>query len=160
MRQTTKIRRADVDKAAQHFDEAPEVEPEEVTRKEAIRILGPKIKEMRRKGYNWGQLSERLREDSISIEPDLLASYFRAAVGGQPGRAKRARGASGRPTAAAGAPEQGKLPSAPAVATEPGPGPAPSVAVVPARQTEGHQATPRGPTKGRTETSGGEASGR
>jgi hypothetical protein len=47
MRQTTKIRRADINKAAQHFDGAPAVEPEEVTRKEAIRILAPKIKEER-----------------------------------------------------------------------------------------------------------------
>ncbi len=161
MRQTTKIRRADIDKAAQHFDEAPEVEPEEVTRKEAVRILGPKIKEMRRKGYNWEQIAERLKGDGISIEPDLLASYFRAAVGGQSGRAKRARRPSGRTPTAAGGSEQGKPTAAAAAATEQGRGLASSVAVGVARQPEeGSQTGSRPPTKGRTDTSGGEASGR
>ena len=161
MRQTTKIRRADIGKAAQHFDEAPEVQPEEVTRKEAIRILAPKIKEMRRKGYNWEQIAERLKGDGISIEPDLLASYFRAAVGGQSGRAKRARRASGGPPTAAGASEQGPPTAAAAVATEQGRVPGSSVAVGVARQAEGgSQPSPRPPVKARTDTSGGDAPGR
>jgi hypothetical protein len=157
MRQTTKIRRADIDKAAQHFDEAPEVKPEEVTRKEAVRILGPKIKEMRRKGYNWEQIAERLKGDGISIESDLLASYFRVAVGGQPGRAKRARRASGGTPTAAGGVEQGKQ----TAAAEQRSGPASSVAVEVARQAEGgSQTASRPPTKGGTDTSGGDPSGR
>jgi hypothetical protein len=160
MRQTTKIRRVDIDKAAQHFDEAPEVQPEEVTRKEAVRILGPKIKEMLRKGYNWEQIAERLKGDGISIEPDLLASYHRASVGGKSGRAKRARRASGGPPTAAGGSEQGKPTAAAAAATERSRGSASAVAVGVARQAEGgSQTASRPPTKGRTDTSGGEASG-
>jgi hypothetical protein len=160
MKQTTKIRRADIDRAARHFDEAPEVQPEEVTRKEAVRILGPKIKEMRRKGYNWGQIAEKLKAVGMAIAPDLLASYFRAAAGGQSGRAKRARRAAGRPAAVAGASEQGKLPNSPAVAPEQDLRPASSAAAA-ARPPEvaSQTAGSRPPTKSRTDTSGGETSG-
>ena len=163
MRQTTKIRRADIGKAAQHFDEAPEVQPEEVTRKEAVRILAPKIKEMRRKGYGWEQIAARLKGDGISIEPDLLASYYRAVVGGQSGRAKRARRPSGGPpTAAGGSVGQGKPTAAAAAATaEQGRAPASAMAVgVAGQAVGGSQSASRPSMRGRTDTSGGDASGR
>jgi hypothetical protein len=161
MRQTTKIRRSDIDKAAQHFDEAPEVQPEEVTRKEAVRILAPRIKDMRRKGYSWEQIAARLKGDGISVEPDLLASYYRAAVGGQSGRAKRARRASGGPPTAAGGSEQGKPTAAPAAAIEQNRAPASAMAVgVAGQAVGGSQSASRPSTRGRTDTSGGDASGR
>ncbi len=91
MRQTTKIRRADIEKAAQFFDEAPQMEPDEVTRKEAIRILAPKIRAMRRKGYTWAKIAEVLATFGIAIEADLLVSYYRAAGEAPAASGKRAR---------------------------------------------------------------------
>jgi hypothetical protein len=160
MRQTTKIRREDIDRAAQHFDEAPEVQPEEVTRKETIRILGPTIKAMRRKGYNWNQISERLKQDGIPIEPDLLASYCRAAFGRRSRSAKRGRRASSGPAPGIAVPKQGKAPSATAVATEQADGHEHSAATAIARQEEGgNRAAGRAPARGRADTSGKEGPG-
>jgi hypothetical protein len=152
MRQTTKIRRADIDKAAKHFDEAPEVEPEEVTRKDAIRILGPKIKAMFRKGYNRNKIAEMLTQHGIPMETDLLASYLRAASEVPSNSAKRTRRTSGGSAAGAGAPAGSKSPSAPAATPEA------SAQHVPAgaRQLESSAtATPRAPAKSRTDTGGG-----
>jgi hypothetical protein len=81
MGQAVKVRRADIDRIAEEFDSAPEDEPEEVNRKEAIRILEPKIKAMRRKGYTWRRIGELLTKGGIPIEPHLLASYLRSGVG-------------------------------------------------------------------------------
>ena len=150
MRQIAKIRREDIEKAAQYFDEAPEVQPEEVTRKEAVRTLASKIKAMRRKGYTWPKIAELLTKYGISIEPGLLTSYFRAASEASSGGTKRASRAANGPTATAGGSEQGRPAKAPVVA------PAHGVA----RQAEaGSQAASRPPARGRTDPSGGEPSG-
>ena len=86
------VRRVDIDKIAQKFDSAPEDKPEEVNRKDAIRILEPKIKAMRRKGYSWQRIGELLTEGGIPIAPGLLASYMRDAGG----KARRRDGAGKR----------------------------------------------------------------
>ena len=149
MRLIAKIRREDIEKAAQYFDEAPEVQPEEVTRKEAVRTLAPKIKAMRRKGYTWPKIAELLTKYGISIEPGLLTSYFRAASEASSGGTKRASRAANGPTAAGGS-EQGRPAKAPVVAAAHGV----------ARQAEaGSQAASRPPARGRTDPSGGEPSG-
>jgi hypothetical protein len=87
-----KVRRADVDKIAQEFDSAPEDTPENVNRKDAIRILEPKIKTMRRKGYSWQRIGELLTKGGIPIEPGLLASYVRDARGASRTRSKPGKG--------------------------------------------------------------------
>jgi hypothetical protein len=152
MRQTTKIRRADIDKAAQHFDDAPEVEPEEVTRKDAIRILGPKIKAMFRKGYSRNKIAEMLTQHGIPMETDLLASYLRAASEVPSSSAKRTRRTSGGLATGQGSAAGSKPPSAPAATPEPSAQPVPAVV----RQPEGGTPTAhRAPAKSRSDTSGG-----
>ncbi|MGH7297231.1 MAG: hypothetical protein ACRELB_19995 [Polyangiaceae bacterium] len=160
MGQIAKIRRTDIEKAALFFDEAPEVQPEEVTRKEAIRILAPKIKVMRRKGYNWAKIAEALATFGISIEPDLLASYHRVASEPTSGGTKRARREStGSPSGAQGA-APSKAASAPGVGA--GAVPEPQTAGAgSAKQAEGGgPPAPRAATRTRTEPSGSEGSGR
>ena len=149
MGQIAKIRRTDVEKAGQFFDEAPEVQPEEVTRKEAVRILASKIKAMRRKRYSWAKIAEALATFGITIEPDLLASYHRAACEPSSGATKRARRESA-----------GKAPEATGVASGTV-APAPAAAPGMAKPSEGgHAAGPRAPARSRTETGGGEGSAR
>ena len=72
------IRRADIEKIAQEFDSAPEDEPEEVNRRAAIRMLRPKIKVMRRKGYSLRHIADLLTKGGIPINAAMLASYMRA----------------------------------------------------------------------------------
>ena len=144
MRQTTKIRRTDVDQAAKQLDDAPDVEPEEVTRKEAIRILAPKIKPMRRKGYSWQKVAEILTKAGIPIEAELLVTYVREASETPSGRARRTRRASSDGASAGATPAAGQARSGSVVATEQGAGKPPVAAGV-GRQAEAGNQVGRAP---------------
>lgn len=87
---TMKVR--DVEALGATLKELPAVDQgeRELTKMEAVKLLAPRIRELRKKGYSMERIAEKLTEGGFAINSSTLASYL-ARTGGGRGRSKRGK---------------------------------------------------------------------
>jgi hypothetical protein len=116
---SAKIPLSEVSKLEHLIDQEPACAPSEVSKRQAVAMLAPKLFEMRRKGYAWRDVAAWLSGHGLTVTTAALQRHLRAlkassARGSPRGRAK----VSGDGTADA-SPAHATSPSAATVPTAP-----------------------------------------
>lgn len=87
-----------VEALAESLKDLPELDQveQEVTKPEAVRMLLPRIKELRSKGYSLERIAEKLTEGGLPITAVTLRSYLARSGGRRKGSSKRKAKAPGK----------------------------------------------------------------
>jgi len=67
---------ATVDAARAVLRDVPPKRPDKLTKREAVLALKKEIDAMRKKGYDWQDVADKLREIGINVAPASLRSYM------------------------------------------------------------------------------------
>lgn len=68
-----------VEAARQMLRDAPPVQPSQMTRRQAVESMRREIVALRKRGYSWDQIAQRLSDAGITISAATLKSYMRPA---------------------------------------------------------------------------------
>jgi hypothetical protein len=120
---SAKIPLSEVAKLEQLIDQEPARAPSEVTKRQAVAMLAPKLYEMRRKGYVWRDVAAWLSGHGLTMTPAALQRHLRGI---------KDAGVRSGPHGRARSPEDGKASgsrtvAAPATASAAPPAPLPKV---------------------------------
>jgi hypothetical protein len=85
----TKITLSEVASLQQAIEQAPTKSPTEVSKRQAIGLLAPKLYEMRAKGYAWRDVAALLSEHGLTVTVSALQRHLRAAKGRAPNGVRR-----------------------------------------------------------------------
>jgi hypothetical protein len=120
-----KISLSEIAKLEHLIDQEPARAPSEVSKRQAVAMLAPKLYEMRRKGYAWSDVAAWLSGHGMTMTAAALQRHLRgvkdASVrGGSRGRGKGpSNGKAGIPSASAGSTVEAAAPTAPAPKVSP-----------------------------------------
>jgi hypothetical protein len=78
---TAKIPLSDVAKLEQLIDQEPARAPSEVSKRQAVAMLAPKLYEMRRKGYAWRDVAAWLSGHGLTMTAAALQRHLRGIKG-------------------------------------------------------------------------------
>lgn len=78
---SAKVPLSDIAKIEQLIAQEPAREPSEVSKRQAIAMLAPKLYEMRRKGYTWRNVAEWLSGHGLTMTAAALQRHLRGVKG-------------------------------------------------------------------------------